>query len=108
MSGSKPVTARTKHTPGPWLPSRFGSQVLTGDSWSTICTIPGPAKWEDQRGDYEQEYEWQNQEANARLIAAAPDLLEALRDVIDCVMGGIAPRTAWEKARAAIAKAEAS
>jgi hypothetical protein len=71
----------SKHTPGPWLPSKFGFQVLTGDSWNTICTLRGGAEWGDGRGKYEQEYEWQNQEANARLIAAAPDMLDALREI---------------------------
>lgn len=70
-----------KHTPGPWLSSKFGFQVLTGDSWNTICTLKGGAEWEDGRGKYEPEYEWQNQEANARLIAAAPALLEACAGV---------------------------
>ena len=71
-----------KATPGPWIPSKFGSQVLTGDSWSTICELKGPAEWEDRRGAYEQEYEWQRQEANAKLIVlsreALPDLILAL------------------------------
>lgn len=68
-----------KHTPGPWLPSKFGFQVLTGDSWNTICTLKGGAEWEDGRGSYIPEYEWQNQEANARLIAAAPAMLDLIQ-----------------------------
>jgi len=91
---------------------------------------PGPWTWaEDYRGLYGLEpnnpvleyyaYEglWfdgstPNQEANARLIAAAPDLLEALRDMV-----AVATADNWdrmstgrqivlESARAAIAKAE--
>ena len=46
-----------------------------------------------------------NQEQDARLIAAAPDLLEALQEVFDAVMGVSVPSAAWDKARAAIAKA---
>lgn len=42
----------------------------------------------------------------ASLIAAAPDLLAALKDVLDAAMGADAPRKAWDAARAAIAKAE--
>lgn len=76
-----------QHTPGPWVSSKFGFQVLTGDSWSTVCTLKGDARWEDGRGDYAPEYEWQRQEANARLIAAAPDLLEALKAMMPRNMG---------------------
>jgi hypothetical protein len=40
-------------TPGPWNPSRFGMQVLTGDSWATVCTFHdkngGDGKWNDHR-----------------------------------------------------------
>ena len=41
--------------------------------------------------------------ANARLIAAAPDLLEALRALVDAAGPEAGPE--YEKARAAIAKA---
>ncbi len=73
----------TKFTPGPWNPSTFGFQVLTGDSWNSICELRGGAEWEDGRGKYVLEYEWQNQESNARLIAAAPDLFAALEAIAD-------------------------
>ena len=42
---------------------------------------------------------------NARLIAAAPELLEALRTLIDATLGEKAMSDAWEQADAAIAKA---
>jgi hypothetical protein len=44
--------------------------------------------------------------ANARLIAAAPELLEALRTALDASWNGPMPDHARDKARAAIAKAE--
>lgn len=48
---------------------------------------------------------FQEQEANARLIAAAPELLEALEDlVIDCEMGWRDPHTLAD-AKAVLAKA---
>lgn len=77
--------ADVKFTPGPWVASKFGFQVLTGDSWNSICTLRGSAEWEDKRGSYEPEYEWQNQEANARLIAAAPDLYKAGRRLLEAL-----------------------
>jgi hypothetical protein len=47
-----------------------------------------------------------NDEANARLIAAAPDLLAALKKVLT-MTEGVAPLGSFgEQARAAIAKAE--
>ena len=43
-------------------------------------------------------------EANARLSAAAPDLLEALKNMLDDSAPGVVQR--YQAARAAIAKAE--
>lgn len=53
-----------KHTPGPWISSYRGFQVLTGDERRTICELKGKIERDEQV-------------ANARLIAAAPDLLAA-------------------------------
>ena len=52
----------------------------------------------------------QGQEANARLIAAAPDLLEALEHIMRCIpMGGFAQihhgSSTWEQIDAAVSKA---
>jgi hypothetical protein len=62
----------TKHTPGPWVPNdqHSGSEIWRVESdngnWANdgyiIASLLGP-----------------DAEANARLIAAAPDLLKALR-----------------------------
>ena len=97
-----------KHTPGPWITSKFGFQVLTGDSWSVICELKPNPKWEDGRGVYKQENAWENQEANARLIAAAPELLAALKEIIclyEICQPGPMP-SIKEIAEEAIAKAE--
>ncbi len=107
----------TKFTPGPWNASKFGFQVLTGDSWSVICKLDGPASWEDGRGSYEQKYEWQNQEANARLIAAAPTMAEALDGCqkalallldAEAVKAGVSNMTVWAQCTEAEAKARSA
>lgn len=53
------------HTPGPWFISGKG----------TIRYGNGKA---DPKGGWIADAHWRNREANARLIAAAPELLEAL------------------------------
>ena len=66
----------TKHTQGPWHADQCG--VVTGGRTGLpiVCTVPIVA-WENAGfpGVAEQ------MAANARLIAAAPDMLVALRDV---------------------------
>lgn len=45
-------------------------------------------------------------DANARLIAAAPELLQALQDLLVLAENGVESwRSEWDQARAAIAKA---
>ncbi|HGH4619155.1 TPA: hypothetical protein ACJIWO_000198 [Enterobacter cloacae] len=75
-----------KHTPGPWYwdSEGLGSKdvLVFGKGYPFEMTS----------------------EANKRLIAAAPDLLEALQACLGWVNNGVA-REAHEKARAAISKA---
>jgi hypothetical protein len=90
----------TKHTPGPWL------FVESRDVWSDA----------DSREEREDASPWciatvharedkAVRAANARLIAAAPDLLEALREVAEFWAGGDAPQELTDKINAALAKA---
>ena len=58
----------TKHTPGPWL--RIGTDVGTADC--SIASMSIMSSVTMKRGE---------REANASLIAAAPELLEALKSV---------------------------
>lgn len=95
------------HTPGPWTVKKSGSfaWAIRGN-WhgqdshlalvdAMICQIKGPF--------------YDEQAANARLMAAAPDLLKCLRAWVESThfseqTGSMAP--VYEAARAAIAKAE--
>ena len=96
-----------QHTPGPW---KFGFESVDPE-WA-IVTIEGGLIIANVNADH-------RQEANARLIAAAPDLLEAAHgvDVLYAELQAALPKIAntramdivqdaVRKARAAIAKAE--
>lgn len=99
-----------KHTPGPWAVGYLdqSGQRIVKQEHIEICTC-----WHHSVGSIEQEME-----ANARLIAAAPDLLEALEGLVkineehNAAMAVIMGRPAnWkdtylDKARAAILKAK--
>ena len=54
-------------TPGPWAPSGFGTQILTGDSWSTICVFNGEAAKDYRRATWEHGPQREAVEANAFL-----------------------------------------
>lgn len=87
----------SKHTPGPWSIQRQNPSPTTGE-WMVAGKSPGYLAEVRDCGSGPVE-------ANARLIAAAPDLLEALEALItavDASMYGMA----IHNARAAIAKAK--
>lgn len=95
------------HTPGPWVIDD-GHSNKTGKYGYFVRAHKG-AIWDDGSADG-----GVCSMADARLIAAAPDLLEALQevtDVLDMALGiqmfGLRPDADWPaaKARAAIAKA---
>lgn len=93
------MTNEAKHTPGPWLIFEPYMDCIRSADKTTIATTDNA-----------------NKEANARLIAAAPDLLEALEmllegygpnagdDVTPVVLAEFR-KNALNKTRAAIAKA---
>ena len=94
----------SKHTPGPWIgagPSfgdplpRYTTEIVTeredeDGAATSICELPFHHHDDEN-------------EANARLIAAAPDLLEALQDMVSDHASLSDATLAF--ARAAIAKA---
>ncbi|HEJ1524550.1 TPA: hypothetical protein SLU70_001457 [Pseudomonas aeruginosa] len=88
----------SKHTPGPWEIERYSDGLIqivgnvraVSDHEEHVTTVVEAVT----RGD----------EANAKLIVAAPDLLDALVALVECEQ--TTPEL-WELARAAIAKATA-
>jgi hypothetical protein len=85
----------SKHTPGPWEIEghyHFGYKWISGPEHSQLAQVVWCMEYEDRSPSCE---------ANAHLIAAAPDLLEALEIALDFA------GDAWwaEKAEAAIEKA---
>ena len=94
-----------KHTPGPWVRDDGGG--LKGDvraasgKWIALCWGIGNAK-----NPYREEYKAVC-DANARLIAAAPELLEALEQTqIFLEMLGLRSSDEYQANAAAIAKAK--
>jgi hypothetical protein len=94
-----------KHTPGPWH--------RDGQNLSSIIRCVTPKGHPDAKhvcGDYEviARCEGDNWEANARLIAAAPDMLEALQRAHSfmCASGIDPEHSVRQAVVAAIARAE--
>ena len=94
-------------TPGPWVVvgrlTKYVEARLVGGLIQEVAAC-GPTMADEGYG--------QQQEANARLIAAAPDLLEALQELCEIVEDAIEQKSAkdldsftLQPARAAIAKA---
>lgn len=96
-----------KHTPGPWRVSKDGDTVVPESTNALLADV--------YDGSPSDKTDMEVTRANARLIAAAPEMLEASREIfleLDGRYDG-APdsRTLWmgehlTRLRAAIAKAE--
>ena len=84
--------SKATHTPGPWQNPDDSDAIVTESDWTVhIATV-----WNNDKVTTTEET------ANARLIAAAPDLLAALES-----FGVLACTPEWdEKRRAAVAKAK--
>lgn len=88
-----------KHTPGPWVHYE-GSNSIWSESGTAVCVLCGP------RDDVKT-----RQNANARLIAAAPEMFEALNVAWELIINLGRPETndrhhaACEKIRTALSKA---
>lgn len=87
-----------KGTPGPWyidvngVEARWNVDDVNGNSVALTHQLPD-------------DKDWAKRDANTRLIAAAPELLEALQFVVDYHFGKTATAPAYLKAKAAITKA---
>ena len=90
----------SKHTQGPW--KYIGNYRPDGDGFGWFVEI-APERWASVEG-----LTFSEAEANAHLIAAAPELLEALKwltaEIKDCAQPS--DWESWEACQAAIAKAE--
>ena len=87
----------SKHTPGPWHVRTFD-----GSQWSIDAVGDLPIAQAQQLRPVRFDPKQNERTANARLIAAAPELLEALQDLLDT---GFTGGPQGKRARAAIAKA---
>ena len=96
-----------QHTPGPWRVSSVG---LTNDGKRAVVSEDAGIAWAHPQTAFKRGDGWQHEcgerEANARLIAAAPDLLaalEAMRD--DPTIKAVCRSPLWAQMVDAIAKA---
>lgn len=99
----------TTHTPGPWIAEQ---EVFAPGGIVGIYVAQYDARVQEPGGRICQAYgnclvtTDETVRANARLIAAAPDLLAALKAVVESWETGTRWRDEMGRARAAIAKAE--
>jgi len=107
----------SKHTPGPWDVQQLAScQAIQAGPKIRICHLPDHIEHDGEPcGSIESQDKTQDEiDANARLIAAAPELLAALRDLQtyldECnpFAGPAVVGILRSKVDAAIAKAEGS
>jgi len=75
-----------KHTPGPWAVDGKGSQAIVRANDLRIVSIRHRLDGDEH-------------EANARLIAAAPELLEALRSILPYVVTDVLEHCDGNKCR---------
>jgi len=100
----------SRHTPGPWKLEQSDDPrdfIVTEPSGRTVCE-PNDPLYDCEPEEGERRISLEEALANARLIAAAPQLLEALQDIA-CQLTGLEGRQyKWirDRALAAISLAE--
>lgn len=85
----------SKHTPGPW-------QLAEKYNCKDVRAVDGPYVADCNASAA---IDWRTKEANARLIAAAPELLENLIGCVEALASHVPDCVEVQCARAAIAKA---
>jgi len=94
---------QSKHTPGPWtIDGSVRTSINAGTKHIALANFYNSVEPEFNVSGEEHE-------ANARLIAAAPELLAALDELVDALTAGYVPQQdgrMLKEARALIAKAE--
>jgi hypothetical protein len=98
--------SETTFTPGPWR--RAGSaRNPTGRIWAPDGRGNVEVAQVGNYGDSELlRFNKDRWDADAHLISAAPELYEALREIIRCSEIGGTPGEVWEAGYAALARAE--
>ena len=89
------------HTPGPWTRAQYGNL----DRWAVMASGQTIAELDSELSNFLRN-DHETRDANARLMAAAPELLTALESLLTAATGEL-PETwvCFEMARDAIAKA---
>lgn len=89
---------KAKHTPGPWSVKKHFSEWLIGNGRYLIAETAGSPAYLGRASA-------ERDAANARLLAAAPELLEALNAVEGAYQCGADLNTVMDQVKSAIAKA---
>ena len=84
----------SKHTLGQWKLHDMESNIIVGNDHITIADVNARNKTQEEN------------QANAQLIAAAPDLLEACKDLVSRATMSEETMSIFIKAKQAIKKAE--
>lgn len=92
----------TKHTPGPW----HVGERRADDNTLPISDLGNGAKGSALAYVSPRPFYADSQEANARLIAAAPEMLECLRKCVEFLEDEIGASACLEKTRSILAKIE--
>lgn len=97
-----------KHTPGPWhtYAPDYSKGSCLGDDWTKIYREDGRAVAHAVMAQDDHGINLKELFANAHLIAAAPELLEALIQAVAWMDGERTPINALAHARSIIAKAK--